>query len=234
MTDGQTVIGWFGTGQVVALDAATGQPLWSKHLGQEYGVFDINWGHSSSPVLHADVAIFPCYHEGGSYLLALDKKSGAPRWKRDRQPSAHSYSTPLVVTHGGQTTLVLNSSRGVEAFDPATGTPLWHVLEDNRFPIPMPVHHEGILYMSRGYRSTTAAEEYFCNFEVNPEYVPRFQAAGLRAVAWGPTGELRAVELPANRYFLATLFQPQLHSKQPHPVIVDYVRACSAVRRTSV
>jgi outer membrane protein assembly factor BamB len=87
-------------------------------------------------------------------LVALDKRTGVVRWKRDREPGAHSYSTPLVVTHEGRSTLVLNSSRGVEAFDPATGEPLWQVLEDNRFPIPMPVHHQGVLYMSRGYRSS--------------------------------------------------------------------------------
>ncbi len=154
VTDGQIVIGWFGTGQVVALDAASGKPLWSKHLGKEYGAFEINWGHASSATLHGDLAIFPCYHDTGSYLVALDKRTGAVRWKRDREPGAHSYSTPLVVTHDGRATLVLNSSRGVEAFDPTTGAPLWQVLEDNRFPIPMPVHHEGVLYMSRGYRSS--------------------------------------------------------------------------------
>ena len=102
VTDGQIVIGWFGTGQVVALDAASGKPLWSKHLGKDYGAFEINWGHASSPVLHGDLAIFPCYHETGAYLVALDKRTGAVRWKRDRQPGAHSYSTPLVVTHEGQ------------------------------------------------------------------------------------------------------------------------------------
>lgn len=154
VTDGQVVIGWFGTGQVVALDASSGKALWTKHLGKEYGPFEINWGHASSPVLYGDLAIFPCYHESGSYLLALDKRTGAVRWKRDRQPGAHSYSTPLVVTHDNRSTVILNTSRGVEAFDPASGEPLWQVLEENRFPIPMPVHHQGILYTSRGYRSS--------------------------------------------------------------------------------
>ncbi len=154
VTDGQIVIGWFGTGQVVALDAATGKPVWAKHLGKEYGAFEINWGHASSATMHGELAIFPCYHETGSYLVALDKRTGAVRWKRDREPGAQSYSTPLVVTHDGRSTLVLNSSRGVEGFDPATGEPQWQVLEDNRFPIPMPVHHQGVLYMSRGYRSS--------------------------------------------------------------------------------
>lgn len=154
VSDGRIVIGWFGTGQVAALDAIRGTLLWSKHLGKEYGPFEINWGHASSPALHDDLAIFPCYHESGSYLLALDKRTGAVRWKRDRQPGAHSYSTPLVVTHEGRATLVLNSSRGVEGFDLQTGEPLWHVVEENRFPIPMPVHHQGVVYLSRGYRSS--------------------------------------------------------------------------------
>lgn len=154
VTDGQIVIGWFGTGQVMALEATSGKPMWSKHLGKEYGAFEINWGHASSAALFGDLAIFPCYHETGSYLVALDKRTGAVRWKRDRDPGAHSYSTPLVVTHDGRATLVLNSSRGVEAFDASTGEPLWQMLEDNRFPIPMPVHHQGVLYMSRGYRSS--------------------------------------------------------------------------------
>jgi outer membrane protein assembly factor BamB len=154
VTDGQTVIGWYGTGQVVALDAATGKVLWSKHLGKEYGAFEINWGHASSPVLHGDLAIFPSFHESGAYLLALDKRTGAVRWKQDRQPGAHSYSTPVVISHEGKATLVLNTSRAVEGFDPATGAPLWQVVEENRFPIPMPVHHQGVLYMSRGYRSS--------------------------------------------------------------------------------
>jgi outer membrane protein assembly factor BamB len=154
VSDGQIVIAWYGTGQLVAVEAASGKALWSRHLGKEYGAFAINWGHASSPTLHGDLVILPCYHESGSYLVALDKRTGAVRWKRDRTPAAHSYSTAVVVTHNGASSLVLNSSRGVEAFDPATGTPLWEVLEDNRFPIPMPVQHQDVLYLSRGYRSS--------------------------------------------------------------------------------
>jgi outer membrane protein assembly factor BamB len=154
VSDGETVVAWYGTGQVAAVDAATGKTRWSKHLAKEYGPFEINWGHSSSPAMHGDLVIFPCYHERGSYLLALDKRTGAVRWKRDSDVVAHSYSTPAVVTHNGAAIVVLNSSHGVEAFDVATGKPLWRVIEDNRFPIPMPVQHQDMLYLSRGYRSS--------------------------------------------------------------------------------
>jgi CTP synthase (UTP-ammonia lyase) len=70
--------------------------------------------------------------------------------------------------------------------------------------------------------------EYFCNFETNAAFVPRWRAAGLRVAAHGGEGEMRAFELPEKRFFLATLFQPQLSSsyERPHPIIVGYLRAC--------
>jgi len=68
---------------------------------------------------------------------------------------------------------------------------------------------------------------YFCSYETNPEFVPRWEAAGLRVAALGTDGELRAFELPSQRFFLATLFQPQLSSSfdRPHPIFVGYLRA---------
>jgi outer membrane protein assembly factor BamB len=34
-----------------------------------------------------------------------------------------------------------------------TGKSLWKYVEPTRFAVPMPVYHDGILYVSRGYRS---------------------------------------------------------------------------------
>lgn len=78
------------------------------------------------------------------------------------------------------------------------------------------------------YQSLHAEEEYFCNYEVNPKYLTDFAAAGLQLTAFDDNGELRAVELPGERFFIATLFQPQLSSTEarPHPLIVAYLRAC--------
>jgi CTP synthase (UTP-ammonia lyase) len=71
--------------------------------------------------------------------------------------------------------------------------------------------------------------EYFCSLEASARFVARWQAAGLRPCAAGGDGELRAFELPRSRFFVATLFQPQLSSsyEQPHPIVVGYLRACA-------
>jgi len=81
-------------------------------------------------------------------------------------------------------------------------------------------------------RSDAVHAEFFCNFETNPEYVARWEGAGLRVAARGPQGELRAFDLPDRRFFLATLFQPQLSSRgeQPHPIILGYLRSCAEFR----
>jgi CTP synthase (UTP-ammonia lyase) len=72
--------------------------------------------------------------------------------------------------------------------------------------------------------------EYFCSFETNPDFVARWQAAGLRVAARGNDEELRAFELPDHRFFVATLFQPQLSSsfERPHPLITGLLSCCAA------
>ena len=78
------------------------------------------------------------------------------------------------------------------------------------------------------YGGAEAIEEHFCNYEVNADYLKRFETAGMKLAAWGPQGELKAFELPTHRFFAAMLFQPQRAQKQPHPVVVAFVRAAAA------
>lgn len=80
------------------------------------------------------------------------------------------------------------------------------------------------------YRASDVDEEYFCNYEVNRKYLQDFERAGLRLTAFDQNGELRAVELPDHRFFVATLFQPQLSSAEdrPHPLIVEFLGAVAA------
>lgn len=153
VTDGERVYAWFGTGQLVALDMQ-GRVVWARHLGQEYSPFDINWGHGSSPVLHDGLLILLCDHSRSSYLLALDARTGRERWKVDRGRGLASYSTPLIVPTARGAELIINSSERIDAYDPATGRFLWHAGEPRRTPVPSPIFHDSVVYLSRGYRSS--------------------------------------------------------------------------------
>jgi outer membrane protein assembly factor BamB len=146
------VYAWFGTGQLAAL-TREGRMVWQRHLGSEIAPYDIQWGHSSSPVLHGDLLILLSDHASASYLLALDKHTGKERWRADRGKGRSSYSTPLVIEGPSGTELIVNSSERIDAYDARTGGLLWYAGEANRFPIPSPVFDGGVIYASRGYRS---------------------------------------------------------------------------------
>ena len=80
------------------------------------------------------------------------------------------------------------------------------------------------------YRRTDVEEEFFCNYALNPDFVDHFAAGSLRFTGRGEGDEVRVAELPDRRFYLATLFLPQLASTPtaPHPVIVAFVRAVTA------
>ncbi len=153
VTDGERVYAWFGNGQVVALDM-NGRLVWQRHLGKDYGTFLNNWGHGSSPALYEDNVVFLCDHEPNAYLLALDKRSGKERWKVDRGNDRTSHSTPVVVPGPEGHEMIINSTERIDAYDPATGEALWHAGSWRQTPIPSPVFHDGLIYMSRGYRNS--------------------------------------------------------------------------------
>ena len=87
------------------------------------------------------------------------------------------------------------------------------------------------------YGCDEISERYFCNYEVNPAYRDALEAAGLRLSGFSDNGDIRVAELPSHRFFIATLFQPQLSSAadNPHPLIDAFVSASTgqAVSRTS-
>jgi len=152
VTDGERIYAVFGTGQIVAVDLS-GKPVWSRNLGREIAPWDINWGNGSSPAVYRNMLIVAAYHQSASYLIALDGRTGKQVWKTDRPRGVTTYSTPLVVPSAQGDEIIVNSSAGVEAFNAETGAALWHFDEPNQFPIPVASFHQGLIYLSRGYRS---------------------------------------------------------------------------------
>jgi CTP synthase (UTP-ammonia lyase) len=84
-------------------------------------------------------------------------------------------------------------------------------------------------YLETFYGTDAVSEEFFCNFELNPDYEWCSIEAGFPIAARGAQGEVRAIESPTHRFFIATLFQPQLSSKakKPHPLVVAFVQAAN-------
>jgi len=88
-------------------------------------------------------------------------------------------------------------------------------------------------YLARYYGQDAIEEEFFCNYEVNPDFEWTAMEAGFPVVARGSQQECRAIESPAHLFFIATLFQPQLtsHPEKPHPLVVAFVEAAQDFSR---
>jgi CTP synthase (UTP-ammonia lyase) len=77
------------------------------------------------------------------------------------------------------------------------------------------------------YGATSATEEYYCNFGVNPDYLSLLKSGPLRITGSDSEGEIRVLELPGHPFFLGTLFVPQTSStaEQPHPLVTAFMKA---------
>jgi CTP synthase (UTP-ammonia lyase) len=77
------------------------------------------------------------------------------------------------------------------------------------------------------YGCAAIHEQYFCNYEVRPDYRVTLERSDARVTGLGPEGEIRVVELPRHRFYVATLYQPQRSSRPgaPNPLVAAFVEA---------
>ena len=120
-SDGEHLFVSFGSYGIYAYDL-DGELAWEVDLGD----MDIRnaFGEGSSPVLHDDALFLLWDHEGASFLVALDKKTGAELWRTERAHGTN-WCTPLVAQGKGGKAQVIVASSTTVAYDAATGEPLW-------------------------------------------------------------------------------------------------------------
>jgi hypothetical protein len=153
-TDGEIVIVFFGSQGAYAYDFK-GRQLWSRDLGRfDVGAYDspeYEWGTASSPILHRELAIFQCDQQKGSFLIALDRKTGKTVWKAERD-ELPSWGTPTVVPVKSRPELVTNGSNFVRAYDPASGKELWRLGGSSKITAPTPVYSNDLIVVASGRR----------------------------------------------------------------------------------
>ena len=79
------------------------------------------------------------------------------------------------------------------------------------------------------YGKDSVIEKYNCSNSLNEKYRTKFEDSDLHCVGTGNDGDVRIVEIPNCRFFVATLFQPQLYLNEsaPHPLIVTFLKTAS-------
>ena len=77
------------------------------------------------------------------------------------------------------------------------------------------------------YGKGETVERYSCSYSLNSDYQEQISQGELKFVGRNDDGEIRVIELEGHRYFIASLFLPQLNSDpgRPHPMIMKYLEA---------
>ena len=148
VTDGEHVYAYFGSRGLYCYDMQ-GNLQWEKDLGDM--AIKMSFGEGSSPVLYGDVIILNWDHEGDSFIITLDKRTGEMVWRTDRDEGT-SWATPIVVEHNGNPQIIVNATHRTRSYDLATGKMLWECSGMTANTIPSPVTADGIVYVTSGFR----------------------------------------------------------------------------------
>lgn len=75
------------------------------------------------------------------------------------------------------------------------------------------------------YLKPDVEERYNCSFGLNPIYQRMLDDDGLKISGTDESGEARVLELPRNRFYIVTLFVPQMSStaENPHRLIMAFL-----------
>ncbi len=147
-TDGELIYAYFGSRGIFCLDFE-GNVLWEKDFGQMEK--RMSFGEGSSPYLYKDKLFIQWDHEGQSFMVALNKKTGEEAWKLDRDEIT-SWSTPFVTEINGQTQVITNATNKIRSYDYETGEIIWESTGMTANVIPPPVLEDGMLFLMSGFR----------------------------------------------------------------------------------
>jgi CTP synthase len=89
-------------------------------------------------------------------------------------------------------------------------------------------------FAHRAYGLPSIGERHRHRYEVNQEFVPRLEAAGLRVTGRSPDGKfVEIIEYADHPWFLACQFHPEYKSRPtaPHPLFRDFIAAAFHHRR---
>ena len=136
-TDGNHVWVFYSTG-VLACYTVAGDEVWKFDVSDRFGKLDIQFGLTSTPVLHGDALYLQLIHGAmrrdddsrTGKVIKLDKLTGETIWQYDRITDVvfeckHSYASPFIYDDGSQQFLVVHGADCTTGHALDTGKELW-------------------------------------------------------------------------------------------------------------
>lgn len=111
------------TGELRALDAATGRTLWRADILADAGAGNLEFGTSASPLVFDNTVVVVPGGENGQSIVAYDRNSGQRVW--GALDDSASYSSPMLVTLAGVRQILTFTATRLVGLSPEDGRLLW-------------------------------------------------------------------------------------------------------------
>lgn len=157
-TDGKHVWSFMGSGDLGCY-TVDGEPVWHINLQERFGEFDIQFGMSSTPVLHDGKLLIQLIHGSMqdeskgelAIVAALDAATGKTLWKTPRKTGAvaesrHSYASGVLYDFDGLTQFITHGGDYTVAYDPESGKEIWRLGSYN--PMDSPDYNAFLRFVS--------------------------------------------------------------------------------------
>jgi outer membrane protein assembly factor BamB len=108
---------------LLAYDGA-GKERWRMPLGP----FNNIYGLGASPVIVGNMLVIACDQSTGSFVMAIDKRTGKQIWRSERPEAKSGHATPILWRGpDGKDQILLPGSFLLTAYEAATGKRIWWV-----------------------------------------------------------------------------------------------------------
>lgn len=145
--DGEHLFAFFGSFGLYCLDL-DGKLVWKADFGPMQSLH--GHGEGSSPALWGETLIVNWDHEGKSFAVALNKRTGKQRWKVERN-EVTSWASPIIIEHAGKPQVIISGTSRVRGYDLETGKVLWECGGLSSNVVASPVAGDGMVFAGSSY-----------------------------------------------------------------------------------
>ncbi|HMF62330.1 MAG TPA: PQQ-binding-like beta-propeller repeat protein, partial [Vicinamibacterales bacterium] len=153
--DGDRLYVFGASGDLAALESATGKVVWKVNVLEKFGGSNIQWGLSESPLVLSDRILVSPGGQGAS-IVALRKTDGSLIWKS--LADEPGYSSAVLHEAGGIREAIYFTAERALGIDVESGTLQWSYTQvaNRTANIATPIIRGNRVFLSSGY-STGAA-----------------------------------------------------------------------------
>lgn len=156
--DGDRVYAFGASGDLTALDAATGKGAWTINVLKQFGGSNPQWGLSESPLVLSDRILVNAGGRGAS-IVAVKKSDGSLLWKSESDGAA--YSSAMLHQAGAIQEAIFFTAQRALGVDVQTGKLLWSYdrVSNDTANIATPILRDNKVFLSSAYGTGAALLE---------------------------------------------------------------------------